>query len=532
MGEGFNILFFCMNIVGILFFLGIAYVCSADRKHIHWVSIGLMLLINLILAAVLTLFSWGRAAVEACANGFSELVSVADKGISFAFGWWASSVFSSAPGHTGALQVASSTVDNHLIFQMQPGSATFIVAALLPILLVVPLFDTLTYIGVLPWIIKWIGRGLSFVTRQPQFEAFYAVEMMFLGNTEALAVSKLQLQKMNARRNVTLAFMSMSCVTASILAAYVQMVPGQFVMTAVPLNCVNALLIANMLYPVTVDPDEDVIYQLGDEDKTPQQIAAERVAARKGAKFFGFLGGKKKAQPQENAVSTATSETMTSTEKDAIAEEILKEDKDLAKKGVLSPSEQTEASAAYAALPWWKRLFKRNPATPKREPYFSFLGDSILGSGKLILIIIANVIAFVALAAFINLVLGFIWKPLSLQSIIGVFLYIPSLFLGLDWHTAWEMAQYMGLKLVTNEFVVMGEVHPIINGFAPHYRAVLTVFLTSFCNFSTLGMVIGAFKSLVNKEKNDVIAKEIARMFLSGILVSLLSASFVGLFVW
>ena len=37
------------------------------------------------------------------------------------------------------------------------------VRVLLPILMVVPLFDILTYIGVLPWIIKWIGRGLSFI---------------------------------------------------------------------------------------------------------------------------------------------------------------------------------------------------------------------------------------------------------------------------------------------------------------------------------------------------------------------------------
>lgn len=66
---------------------------------------------------------------------------------------------------------------------------------LMPILMIVPLFDILTYIGILPFIIKWVGKGLSWLTGQPKFESFFAVEMMFLGNTEALAVSSLQLKK-------------------------------------------------------------------------------------------------------------------------------------------------------------------------------------------------------------------------------------------------------------------------------------------------------------------------------------------------
>ncbi|TMM37615.1 NupC/NupG family nucleoside CNT transporter, partial [Colwellia ponticola] len=43
---------------------------------------------------------------------------------------------------------------------------------------------------------------------------------------------------------------------------------------------------------------------------------------------------------------------------------------------------------------------------------------------------------------------------------------------------------------------------------------------------------IGAFKGLVDKSKNNLIAKNVGYMLLSGILVSLLSAATVGLFVW
>ena len=78
----------------------------------------------------------------------------------------------------------------------------------------------------------------------------------------------------------------------------------------------------------------------------------------------------------------------------------------------------------------------------------------------------------------------------------------------------------------------MGQVSSTIATFAPHYKAVLTVFLTSFANFGTLGMIIGAFKGLVNKEKNDLMSQNVGRMLISGILVSLLSAAMVGIFVW
>ena len=60
------------------------------------------------------------------------------------------------------------------------------ISALFPILLVVPLFDVLMYFNILPKIIGGIGWVLAKITRQPKFESFFGIEMMFLGNTEAL----------------------------------------------------------------------------------------------------------------------------------------------------------------------------------------------------------------------------------------------------------------------------------------------------------------------------------------------------------
>lgn len=382
-------MYLALNVLGLLVFLALGWLFSHDRSGIRWRSVAVLTVLNLLIAWGLTSFAWGRAIVRGAAAGFGELVSVAWEGINFALANW----------------VGANGVD--------PEPVNFVVSALLPILLIVPVFDTLTYLGILPWTIRWIGRGLSAVTGQPRFEAFYAIEMMFLGNTEAVAVSKLQLQRMSPARDVVITY-----------------------------------------------------------------------------------GGPE----AEVAGSEATAEVSQDHEDDAT--------------GVLA------------------RLRRRRAERPAREPYFSFLGDSILAAGKLILIITATVITFVALAALIDKILGAIWSPLSLEKIVGVVLYVPALLLGLDPSSAWDVSQVMGLKLVTNEFVAMGEVSGPMSGYAAHMRAVLTVFLTSFANLGTLGMIIGSFKGIVDKERNDLISRNVGRMLLSGVLVSLMSAATVGLFVW
>ena len=109
---------------------------------------------------------------------------------------------------------------------VEPGAMDMAVSALFPILLVVPLFDILMYLNILPKLIGMIGWVLAKITRQPKFESFFGIEMMFLGNTEALAVSSEQLKRMNETRVLTIAMMSMSSVSGAIVGAYVSMVPG------------------------------------------------------------------------------------------------------------------------------------------------------------------------------------------------------------------------------------------------------------------------------------------------------------------
>lgn len=410
-------MFLLINIIGLLVFLGIAVLFSRDRKHIQWKSILILVLLNVFLAWFFVYFQIGRSIVEGLAAAIAWVIQSAHTGTGFAF-----SSFTSGK-------------------QMDMA-----VSALFPILLVVPLFDILMYFNILPKIIGGIGFVLAKITRQPKFESFFGIEMMFLGNTEALAVSNEQLKRMNEMRVLTVAMMSMSSISGAIVGAYVQMIPGELVLTAIPLNIINAIIVASILNPVTVEEKEDIIYSINNDEKI------------------------------------------------------------------------------------------------ERQPFFSFLGDSVLNAGKLVLIIIAFVIGFVALAdfldRFINLITGLVgsWMGMKgsfgLNQILGVFMYPFALLLGLPWGEAWIVAQQMSKKIVTNEFVVMGEITKVIDTYSAHRRAVISTFLVSFANFSTIGMIVGTLKGIVDKKTSDFVSKYVPMMLLSGILVSLLTAAFVGLFAW
>ncbi|PNZ70255.1 NupC/NupG family nucleoside CNT transporter [Staphylococcus croceilyticus] len=409
-------MFLIINIIGLLVFLGIAVLFSRDRKNIQWKSILILVILNLFLAWFFVYFQIGRSIVEGLAAAIAWVIQSAHTGTGFAF-----SSFTSGK-------------------QMDMA-----ISALFPILLVVPLFDVLMYFNILPKIIGGIGWVLAKITRQPKFESFFGIEMMFLGNTEALAVSNEQLKRMKETRVLTLAMMSMSSISGAIVGAYVQMIPGELVLTAIPLNIINAIIVSSILNPVTVEEREDVIYTI-------------------------------------------------------------------------------------------------NNGETERQPFFSFLGDSVLNAGKLVLIIIAFVISFVALAdlldRFINLITGLVggWigvkGSFGLNQILGLFMYPFALLLGLPWGEAWIVAQQMAKKIVTNEFVVMGEITKVVKSYSPHRQAVISTFLVSFANFSTIGMIVGTLKGIVDKKSSDFVSKYVPMMLLSGILVSLLTAAFVGLFAW
>ena len=104
--------------------------------------------------------------------------------------------------------------------------------------------------------------------------------------------------------------------------------------------------------------------------------------------------------------------------------------------------------------------------------------------------------------------------------------------LGLAGKDAMYVAELMGIKITTNEFVAMMDLKSNLKSLQPHTIAVATTFLASFANFSTVGMIYGTYNSIIWWEKSSIIGKNVWKLLVSGMAVSLLSAMLVGFFVW
>ncbi|MGE7766911.1 nucleoside transporter C-terminal domain-containing protein [Peribacillus sp. NPDC096540] len=397
-------MYFLLNILGVLVVMGIVYLCSPNKKNVKWKAILTLLVLELLITWFMLSTKIGAWVINQIASFFTWLISCANEGISF--------VFPSV--------MANEQVD-------------FFFSALMPIIFIITFFDILSYFGILTWIIDKVGWLISKVSRLPKLESFFSIQMMFLGNTEALAVLRLQLSSIKDQRLLTFGIMSMSSISGSIIGAYLSMVPATYVFVAIPLNCLNALLIANMLNPVSVSKEEDVVYV---------------------------------------------------------------------------------------------------PTKEERKDFFSTISNSMLVGVKMVIVIMAMVIGYVALTASINGIFGFFVDGLTIQKIFSVIFSPFAFLLGLSGQDATYVAQLMGIKLATNEFVALLDLKDKISGMAPHTVAVAVTYLTSFANFSTVGMIYGTFNSILDEEKSHIIGRNVWKLLLSGMAVSLLSAMIVGLFVW
>ena len=139
----------------------------------------------------------------------------------------------------------------------------------------------------------------------------------------------------------------------------------------------------------------------------------------------------------------------------------------------------------------------------------------------------AMLIGFVALIAMINFIFAKI-TGLTFQEILG-YIFAPLAFItGIPWNEAVDAGSLIATKLVTNEFVAMTELAKGNWDFSPRTTAIISVFLVSFANFSSIGIISGAMKGL-NEEKGNLVAKHGLKILLSASLVSFLSAIITGL---
>jgi nucleoside transport protein len=161
-----------------------------------------------------------------------------------------------------------------------------------------------------------------------------------------------------------------------------------------------------------------------------------------------------------------------------------------------------------------------------RQSFFEMLGEYIIDGFKVAVIVGAMLIGFVALMAGINNVFSLIFG-ISFQEILG-YIFAPFAFImGVPFSEAVKAGGIMATKLVTNEFVAMMDLTKIQDSFSPRTVGIISVFLVSFANFSSIGIIAGAVKSL-NEHKGNTVAKFGLKLLYGATLVSVLSAIIVS----
>ncbi|MBM7644147.1 CNT family concentrative nucleoside transporter/nucleoside transport protein [Scopulibacillus daqui] len=162
----------------------------------------------------------------------------------------------------------------------------------------------------------------------------------------------------------------------------------------------------------------------------------------------------------------------------------------------------------------------------KKESFFEMLTEYILLGFKMAVIIAAMLIGFVALMAAINNIFTYFFH-ISFQQILG-YIFSPLAFImGVPAHEAVQAGNIMATKVVTNEFVAMIDLTHIQQHLSSRTVGIISVFLVSFANFSSIGNIAGATKGISDKQGN-VVASFGLRLLYGATLVSVLSAVIVS----
>ncbi|WP_449622721.1 NupC/NupG family nucleoside CNT transporter [Robertmurraya sp. Marseille-Q9965] len=162
----------------------------------------------------------------------------------------------------------------------------------------------------------------------------------------------------------------------------------------------------------------------------------------------------------------------------------------------------------------------------EKQSFFEMLGEYIMDGFKVAIIVGAMLIGFVALMAGINSLFEIVFH-ISFQEILG-YIFAPFAFImGVPLSEAVQAGGIMATKLVTNEFVAMLDLVEIQDNFSERTLGIISVFLVSFANFSSIGIIAGAVKGLAEKQGN-VVAKFGLKLLYGATLVSVLSSVIVS----
>ncbi|QIV95523.1 nucleoside transport protein [Allofrancisella inopinata] len=165
----------------------------------------------------------------------------------------------------------------------------------------------------------------------------------------------------------------------------------------------------------------------------------------------------------------------------------------------------------------------------EKQSFFEMLAEYILDGFKIAVIVSAMLIGFIALLSLIDIICKAV-LGITFTGILGYIFYPIAWLLRIPDQELHLAGEIMGTKLVSNEFAAIDLMVKKGVELTIHTKAVLSVFLISFANFSSIGIIIGAIQA-VSKKASIKVAKFGLKIVYGASIVSFLSATVVGLFV-
>ena len=259
------------SVLGIVVLLIIAVLFSNNRKAINLRTVLGALAIQIGFAALILYVPFGRDALQATANGVSNVIAYGNEGINFVFGGLAN-----------------------------PSNVGFIFAVkVLPIIVFFSgLISVLYYLGIMQAVIKVIGGTLQAALGTSKAESMSAAANIFVGQTEAPLVVRPYIKNMTQSELFAIMAGGTASIAGSVMAGYAGMgVPLTYLIAASFMAAPAGLLFAKILFPQT-EQFTDKQPETDDSEKPTNVLeamaggasAGMQLALNVGAMLIAFVG--------------------------------------------------------------------------------------------------------------------------------------------------------------------------------------------------------------------------------------------------
>lgn len=214
------------NILGLILSLVICWLLSYNRKSVPWKMIVKALVAELAIAFIMVKVPLGQKVVTILSDGITAVINCGNEGLEFVF---------------GDLFTGGST-----------GIYVFIVQSLGNIIFVSALVSALYYLGVIGFVVKWIGKALGKLMGTTEVESFVAVANMFLGHTESPILVAKYIRNLTDSEIFVILVSGMGSISASILGGYAALgIPVRSLLIASALVPVGSIIVSKIICPQT-----------------------------------------------------------------------------------------------------------------------------------------------------------------------------------------------------------------------------------------------------------------------------------------